>query len=129
MSADVIGPGGVSGPQPNAAVPEASQARPSAERTRPQPSQQAAVRPSEDMRQTQAELADRAQEASDQLNEVMNTFQKGLRFQVHDGTERTYVEVVNRRTDEVMRTIPPEKLLDVMARLHEVLGMILDTRG
>ena len=81
------------------------------------------------MAENRAELIKKARQATEQLNNVMDTFDKGLRFRIHEGTERTYVEVVNRSTEEVMRTFPPKDLLDVMARLHEVLGVILDTEG
>lgn len=71
----------------------------------------------------------RVEQAVDQMNEVMSTFDKGLRFRVHSETDRPYVEVVNRQTDEVVKTFPSEEMLDLMSRVHNVLGMILDTEG
>ncbi|MCX7934237.1 MAG: flagellar protein FlaG [Planctomycetota bacterium] len=67
--------------------------------------------------------------AAQQLNEVMETFNKGIRFRMFENTGRMYVQIVNRETQEVIRTIPPEELLKAMEKLHEVLGMILDARG
>ncbi|MBN2712076.1 MAG: flagellar protein FlaG [Planctomycetes bacterium] len=69
---------------------------------------------------------DDVKKATDQLNKVMSTFNKGLRFQVHEETSRTYVEVINKDTDEVLKEWPSKELLDTMARLHEVLGLIMD---
>jgi flagellar protein FlaG len=66
-------------------------------------------------------------QASEQLNRVMSAFHKGIRFQLHEDLDRPYVQIVNQETKEVVKSIPPEEMLDVMARLHRVLGMILDT--
>jgi len=74
-------------------------------------------------------VAESATRAAQQLNEVMETFNKGIRFRMFENTGRMYVQIVNRHTQEVIRTIPPEELLRAMEKLHEVLGMILDARG
>ncbi len=66
-------------------------------------------------------------EASAQLNHVMSAFHKGIRFQLHEDLDRPYVQIINQDTKEVVKSIPPEEMLDVMARLHRVIGMILDT--
>lgn len=73
---------------------------------------------------TDAELADTV----DNLNEAMEALDKGLRFDVHEATERIMVRVVHRKSDEVLREIPPEEVLDMMARIQEMVGVLIDER-
>lgn len=81
------------------------------------------------VRETQQDVAQEVRQATEQLNQIMDTFDKGLRFRIHKESERSYVQVVNKRTDEVIREWPPEELLDVIARLHDVIGMLVDREG
>ncbi len=74
-----------------------------------------------------AEQTKKQVEASaEKLNDIMSAFDKDLHFQVHEETDRTYVQVLNRKTEEVLREYPPRELLDLVARIHDALGMILD---
>lgn len=41
--------------------------------------------------------------------------------------DQMIVKVVDRETDEVIRQIPPEDLIDVMANLKELRGNMVDT--
>ena len=79
--------------------------------------------------ETRSDLSAKAVQAVEQLNSVMDTFGKGIRFRTYKNTDEMYVQIVDRRTDKVLRTIPPESLLEQMDKLHEVLGMIFDGRG
>jgi flagellar protein FlaG len=39
------------------------------------------------------------------------------------------VKVVDRETDEVIRQIPPEELMNLTQRLNDLRGNIVDTEG
>lgn len=54
--------------------------------------------------------------------------QKGLEFSIHDETKQIIVEVIDRNTKEVVREIPPEKVLDMMAQLEEYMGLFIDEK-
>jgi uncharacterized FlaG/YvyC family protein len=62
----------------------------------------------------------------DQLNHVMDRLNTRLRFGIYDGTEQLYVQVYDARTREVLKTIPPEKLLALRIRLRQAIGLLLD---
>lgn len=64
---------------------------------------------------------------TEQLNDVMSAFNKGLRFEVNEKIDALYVKIINKDTDEVIKTIPSEEVLRMMERMHSALGMILDT--
>ena len=51
-----------------------------------------------------------------------------LRFHMHSESERWMVQVVDIREDEIVREIPPEKVLNVAAQIQGLLGVLLDER-
>ncbi|MGF7184687.1 flagellar protein FlaG [Desulfitispora alkaliphila] len=61
-------------------------------------------------------------------NELMDAIDRGLKFSVHEGTNRTLVQVIDRNTDDVIKEIPPEKMLDLVARIWEVVGIFVDEK-
>ncbi len=62
------------------------------------------------------------------LNETLRTFDKRLRFRIHESTERLIVRVVDAETEEVLREIPPEEVLKLAAHIEEMVGLIIDER-
>ena len=77
------------------------------------------------------ELLGLLEEKTGQLNRAMEIFNKRLRFEVHDETERIMVKILEKRvdnTDEVIREIPPERVLDMLARIEEMIGLLIDER-
>ena len=51
-----------------------------------------------------------------------------LDFSVHKPTKEVMVRVINQETGEVIREIPPEKHLDLVANLMKMAGILVDTR-
>jgi flagellar protein FlaG len=54
---------------------------------------------------------------------------KKFAFTIHEGTGRFLVRLVDQETNEVIREIPPEKLLDLVANIWEMVGILVDERG
>lgn len=50
-------------------------------------------------------------------------------FKLHERTKRMMVKLVDKDTDEVVREIPPEKLLDLVASIWDLVGILVDERG
>ncbi len=124
MSADIaVAAGVVNSP----AQPAASELPPP--RVKPAPQPDTGKDRKTEQEQRPAEVTQKARKAASQLNNVMNEFDKGLKFKVHEATHRTYVEVIDKKTNKVLHTLPPKKLLDTLARFHEVIGMIFDAQG
>ena len=57
---------------------------------------------------------------------MLDKVNKRLSFRVHDGSERMMVYVIDNKTNEVVREVPPEKFLDVIARIREFVGLLID---
>ncbi|SEQ25105.1 flagellar protein FlaG [Piscibacillus halophilus] len=71
---------------------------------------------------------EKAKEMVEGLNDFLEPVHTSIEFQFHDKLERYYVSVVDRETDEVVKEIPPKKLLDVYAAMFEFMGFIVDER-
>jgi flagellar protein FlaG len=67
-------------------------------------------------------------EAIEKANESL-VFQKTkLKFSIHDGTKEIMVKVIDENTDEVVREIPREKILDMLAKMWELAGLFIDEK-
>lgn len=71
---------------------------------------------------------EKVQKAVDALNEFMKLQNHNSKFVMHEGLERYFVQVVDSKTDEVIREIPPRKLLDAFYTMQKFVGMIVDEK-
>ncbi len=68
------------------------------------------------------------QEETEKLNEMTRIFNRSFHFEIHEESKRWMVQVINTETGEVIKEIPPEKILDMVARLDQFVGLIVDER-
>jgi flagellar protein FlaG len=68
------------------------------------------------------------EEVTNKLNEFLEIQNRSLKFILHDGLDEYYVQVINSETKEVIREIPPKKLLDAFYTMQKFLGMIVDEK-
>ncbi len=61
-----------------------------------------------------------------ELNKMMQIVGTTLSFYVDENTKRTVVKVLDARTKEVIRQIPPEEMLKVSQKISELLGILID---
>lgn len=71
---------------------------------------------------------EKVQKAVDVLNEFLTMQNHNSKFVMHEGLERYFVQVVDSKTDEVIREVPPRKLLDAFYSMQKFLGMIVDEK-
>lgn len=50
-------------------------------------------------------------------------------FGIHDGTNRVTIKIVDRATKEVLKEFPPEQTLDMIAKVWELAGLLVDEKG
>jgi flagellar protein FlaG len=62
------------------------------------------------------------------LNKYLQQSQTSLKFQYHEKLQEYYVTLVDEKTKEVVREIPPKKMLDFYAAMTEFLGLIVDKK-
>lgn len=49
-------------------------------------------------------------------------------FGVHDSTNRVTIKIVDKKTKEVLKEYPPEKTLDMIAKVWELAGLLVDEK-
>ena len=60
------------------------------------------------------------------MNKVSSVFNTSLSFSVDKSTGRTIIKVVDKDTEKVIREIPPEKMVRLMEKISNVMGLLLD---
>jgi flagellar protein FlaG len=64
----------------------------------------------------------------DQANKELKHAKTSLDFKYHEATKRISITVYDKETKEVIREIPPEKSLDMLEKMWELAGMIVDDK-
>ena len=83
----------------------------------------------------QQQTAKNAQAAPDQLkkmieemNRMINNSNEIAMFGIHEDTNRVMIKIMDKDTKEVIKEFPPEKTLDMIARIWEMAGILVDER-
>lgn len=66
--------------------------------------------------------------AINKANKHIKTFDRRLEFSVHELTKQIMVKVINTEDNSVIREIPSEKVLDMVAHMWEVAGLLVDEK-
>lgn len=64
----------------------------------------------------------------EKANDDFVIYDRRFEFSVHEKTKKISVKVLDTVTDEVIREIPPEKILDLVAGIWEMAGIIVDKK-
>ena len=64
--------------------------------------------------------------AVEQLNKSMANSEAV--FGIHEDTNRVTIKIVDKTTKEVIKELPPEKTLDMIARVWDMAGILVDER-
>ncbi|MDP4183462.1 MAG: flagellar protein FlaG [Bacillota bacterium] len=67
-------------------------------------------------------------EAIEKANKAILGSNRSFEFSIHQKTKAIVVKVVDSDTHEVIREIPSEKVLDMVAKMWEMAGIMLDER-
>lgn len=73
--------------------------------------------------QTDSESVKRAVE---DLNKKMTNSEAV--FGIHEATNRVTIKIVDKQTKEVIKELPPEKTLDMIAKVWEMAGILVDEK-
>lgn len=64
----------------------------------------------------------------EKLNDFFDPAMTNLKFIFHEDLHEYYVTVVDPITNEVLREIPPKKMLDMYAAMTEFIGVLVDEK-
>lgn len=62
--------------------------------------------------------------AIEQANQKFEVYDTRLEFSIHEKTRQIMIKVM--KEEQVIREIPPEKILDMVARFMEMAGILVD---
>ena len=74
-----------------------------------------------------------AQNELDQIRKAVEKMKKNMPhseavFGIHDGTKRVTIKLIDKDTKEVIKELPPEKTLDMIAKVWEMAGILVDEK-
>lgn len=77
--------------------------------------------------------ASNQQATNEQVKKAVENMNKNLSnseaiFGIHDATNRVTIKIVDKETKEVIKEIPPEKTLDMIAKAWELAGILVDEK-
>lgn len=61
-------------------------------------------------------------------NESLKTHNRELKYSVHKETNTIMVKLIDSNTNETIKEMPPEKILDMVAKMWEMAGIFIDER-
>ncbi len=82
--------------------------------------------PGSDAAANQQANNEKIKKAVEQLNKNMSHSEAVFGF--HDETNRVTIKIVDKDTKEVIKELPPEKTLDMIARVWEIAGILVDEK-
>ncbi len=63
-----------------------------------------------------------------EMNRKINNSNEEAVFGVHEDTNRIMIKIMDKETKEVIKEFPPEKTLDMIARIWEMAGILVDEK-
>lgn len=97
------------------------------------PTTVAISRPDQSDEQNRNEQSEQQQASPDQIKKAVEQLNKRMNnsealFGIHEGTNRVTIKIVDKSTKEVIKELPPEKTLDMIAKAWELAGLLVDEK-
>lgn len=70
----------------------------------------------------------RIKSAVDHANQTMRHAKTKCEFSYHEETKRVSIKVIDEETEEVIREIPPEETLEMLSKMWELAGLMVDEK-
>ncbi len=80
-----------------------------------------------------ANIREDGQASNEQIRQAVDTINKNAHneeavFGIHEATNRVTIKIIDKDTKEVIKEFPPEKTLDMIAKVWEMAGIMVDER-
>lgn len=66
---------------------------------------------------------------AEMVGEAVSRLNHGIRFEIDQTSNTIITQVIDRETNEVIRQIPPEEMLDMLHRVRQYIGVLLDIQA
>lgn len=77
----------------------------------------------------QEQLKEKLEKMIDAMNEGLKASNKHVTYKFHEELNEYYAAIVDDSTNEVIKEIPPKKLLDFYAAMAHYNGLLVDKKG
>lgn len=72
---------------------------------------------------------DKVNKAVDKLNKVLEDEDIYAEYKVHDKFNQIMIKLIDKNTKEVLLEVPPKKILDMVAKMCEMVGVLVDKKA
>ena len=76
----------------------------------------------------QPQQSEQLKKAIAEMNKKINNSNEEAVFGVHEDTNRIMIKIMDKDTKEVIKEFPPEKTLDMIAKIWEMAGILVDEK-
>lgn len=77
---------------------------------------------------SQAEAEKKVKAAIEEANSKLKHTNTKCEFGVHEATNRITIKIIDKDTDELIREVPPEKTLEMIEKVWEIAGLLVDEK-
>ncbi|SKA72712.1 flagellar protein FlaG [Clostridium sp. USBA 49] len=67
--------------------------------------------------------------AVDKLNKFLEDNKTHAEYEIHDKLNDVMIKIVDDNTGKVIKEIPPQKILDMVAKMCEIVGILFDKKA
>ncbi len=76
---------------------------------------------------------EQGQPSKEQLKQAVDKINKNINnsmveFGIHESTHRITIKILDKDTKEIIRELPPEQTLDMIAKVWEMAGILVDEK-
>lgn len=95
--------------------------------------QTSVVQAAADKEETKNQSGGQEQNRNSQIKRAVEQINKRMQnsealFGIHEKTNRVTIKIVDKETKEVIKELPPEKTLDMIAKAWEMAGLLVDEK-
>ena len=76
--------------------------------------------------QQPAPTRESVRELSQLLNEILESLNWNIKIRIDEGTDSIVTQIVDPDSNQIIKQIPPQELLEIMSRLRNIVGLLLD---
>lgn len=69
------------------------------------------------------------EKAVNKLNNFLEDENTHAEYEVHDKLNTLMIKIIDNNSKEVLMEVPPEKILDMVAKLCELVGVVFDKKA
>ncbi len=118
--------------EPVQPVSGSTEANPQVEKIAPDPTTVVVTR-TDGKQDGSSNEAQNQQPSNEQIKQAVEKLNKSMTnseavFGIHEATQRITIKIVDKESKKVIKELPPEKTLDMIAKVWEMAGLLVDEK-